>query len=343
VDGLSRPRSTGVTLALISYNGALRVEETLRHIAEQEVPENIAWELIVVDNNSSDATQLIVSRSWPQRLQGRLKIVNEDRQGAIFARQRAIREARYEYLSFVDDDNWISQNWISEIFRLFESNPEVAIVSCPSEYAFPSEAPSHCKHVWGWLAVGSQVDTKGIIKQRPAAFWTAGCSFRLSAVDSISEENLQFCLTGRTAEKRSGGEDHELCMFLNMLGYGVFFADSISFKHAIPSARLTVSSIEQTLSESTRCHVVLEVYREFIRSGSAFRLFPWIVKETLGFTQAYLKYLVKLVVFQQEPLSPNRVGVLVRYGRIRGLFVHWKDISKARANIEFIAKSKSNK
>lgn len=53
----------GVSIVICCYNSASRLPETLQHIAEQEVAANISWEVIVVDNASTDNTQEIAKKN----------------------------------------------------------------------------------------------------------------------------------------------------------------------------------------------------------------------------------------------------------------------------------------
>lgn len=44
-----------------------------------------------------------------------LRVVLEPRLGSNLARERGLREARYELVSFIDDDNWVNENWVSTV------------------------------------------------------------------------------------------------------------------------------------------------------------------------------------------------------------------------------------
>ncbi len=62
--------------------------------------------MIVVDNNSTDITAEIVESyqpNWPQSVP--LRYAFAPKQGAAFARQRAVEKAKGEFIGFLDDDN----------------------------------------------------------------------------------------------------------------------------------------------------------------------------------------------------------------------------------------------
>jgi GT2 family glycosyltransferase len=89
------------------------------------VPPEVAWELIVVDNNSSDATKAVVAE-FAQASGLRVRYVFEARQGLAHARNRGVSAARGEILAFTDDDCLVAPNWLAAIVAEFSSDLELA-------------------------------------------------------------------------------------------------------------------------------------------------------------------------------------------------------------------------
>lgn len=67
-------------------------------------------ELIVVDNGSSDES-LRIAETFP------VKLLHESRRGRSFARNRGIREARGEWIAFIDADVVLDEHWLSSMRR----------------------------------------------------------------------------------------------------------------------------------------------------------------------------------------------------------------------------------
>lgn len=90
-------------------------------LSRQQGVEGLAWEVLVVDNNSSDDTRKTV-----ERLAGELPInirySFEPQQGLNYARNRGAQEAKGEYFCFVDDDIHVSQKWLKALFETLKSN-----------------------------------------------------------------------------------------------------------------------------------------------------------------------------------------------------------------------------
>jgi GT2 family glycosyltransferase len=86
-----------------------------------------SWELIVVDNNSSDDTKAVIqkfatSASFP------IRYVFEGRQGLSHARNRGIAEASGSIIAFTDDDCLVERQWASTIIREFSADRSLAVL-----------------------------------------------------------------------------------------------------------------------------------------------------------------------------------------------------------------------
>ena len=100
-----------ITVALCTHNHADRLARTLETLAHLHSPRQ-SWEMLVIDNGSTDATPTLLARSeWrPEGVE--VRIVREDRLGLSNARNRALREARGEYLLYMDDDETPDPEWL---------------------------------------------------------------------------------------------------------------------------------------------------------------------------------------------------------------------------------------
>ncbi len=110
-----------VTVAICTWNRAKLLDRTLAELHRQIVPDGVAWELVLVDNNCVDDTAAVAEKHA-----GALPIrrVVETKQGHSHARNRAIDEARGELILWTDDDVLASENWIAEYVRVAREFPD---------------------------------------------------------------------------------------------------------------------------------------------------------------------------------------------------------------------------
>jgi glucosyl-dolichyl phosphate glucuronosyltransferase len=110
-----------VTVAICTWNRADLLDHTLIQLQQQAVPAGVSWELLVVDNNSTDHTLRVLERHAQQLP---LRVVGESQQGHCHARNRAVAEARGELILWTDDDVHVSPNWIAEYVRVARDYPQ---------------------------------------------------------------------------------------------------------------------------------------------------------------------------------------------------------------------------
>lgn len=83
-------------------------------------PPELAWELLVVNNNSSDRTKAVVE-SIAEKNHGRIRYLFEARQGKSYALNTAVEAARGAILAFTDDDVTVDPYWLTNLKRIFDT------------------------------------------------------------------------------------------------------------------------------------------------------------------------------------------------------------------------------
>ncbi len=100
-----------ITIVVCTFNRCGLLRKALESMAASEVPAEIGWEILVVDNNSSDDTRLVVE-DFVSRYSGRFRYLFEPRAGKSNALNAAIGAARGEVLAFADDDVTVDKQWL---------------------------------------------------------------------------------------------------------------------------------------------------------------------------------------------------------------------------------------
>ena len=100
-----------LTVILCTYNRCQSLAKTLGSVAASRLPATVDWEVLVVDNNSTDQTRE-VAEDFCCRYPGRFRYVFERQQGLSCARNAGIRESQGEVLAFTDDDVKVEPDWL---------------------------------------------------------------------------------------------------------------------------------------------------------------------------------------------------------------------------------------
>src|SRR5260370_28179757 len=113
-----------VTGAICTFNRAESLRRTLNSLAAMLVPSGLTWELIIVNNNSTDHTDDVIEE-YRDRLPLRREF--EPRQGHSNARNRAMDSASGEYIVWTDDDVVVDAGWLTAYVEAFRRWPEAAV------------------------------------------------------------------------------------------------------------------------------------------------------------------------------------------------------------------------
>ena len=227
----------GISIIVCCYNSVGRIEKTLEHISAQQVPESIPWEIIVVDNSSTDATSIIADKILQAGKNfHRSIIVQEPVPGLSNARKKGIEAARYEYIILCDDDNWLTPGYLVHVYQLFENRPELGVIGGRGSGVYELEPPAWLERMEKTYAIGPQSARSGNLK----SVWGAGMGVRRSAYLKLISLNFNHLNTDRFKNKLTGGGDTEICLALGRMGYVVWYDENLLFQHFVPRERINL-------------------------------------------------------------------------------------------------------
>lgn len=232
--------SPGISVIICCYNSSERLPETIKHLALQQVPEAVKWEVIIVDNASTDGTAAAATAEWAKYKLSHVpfSIVDQPIAGLSHARDMGISNARYDYLLFCDDDNWLCDDYVERCFKIMNSDNQVGVLGgCglieAEQPALLSEQQLKFTTVWGpqtWAADSHWV-------------YGAGSVYRKSILLELKNANWRQVTTGRIGKKLLSGEDVEICLMNYLMGYKIIADDNLKFKHFVPLKRQNIDYI----------------------------------------------------------------------------------------------------
>jgi glycosyltransferase involved in cell wall biosynthesis len=284
----------GITFAVVCYNASRTISNALLLIEAVIKNSNETVEVLIVDNNSTDNTRDVVKEFYAARhVDYPFRVLTEPRQGALYARIKAAKEAKSEWLCYVDSDNYITNNWIEEFYKIIATNTDIDCIGTGAYLPKGTSVPHWFDGVKGWFAIGDQLPVEGPVMGTVPAFWTAGSLFRTERLKSVLTGSVIPVLSGRTAEKAYGGEDHEICYLMALTGSTFYYSKKLQFEHDIAEDRITLKSMYLTVFRSAQAKPVLAKYKyaitKDITEHYVYRLFISIY--LLAFN--LLKYMVK--------------------------------------------------
>lgn len=232
--------SPGISVIVCCYNSSERLPETIKYLASQQVPAAVQWEVIIVDNASTDGTAAIATAEWEKYNLTNVpfSVVKQPVAGLSHARDMGLSNARYEYLLFCDDDNWLCDDYIERSFKIMNSDSQIGVLGgCglieAEQPTILSEELLKFTTVWGpqtWAADSHWV-------------YGAGAVYRKSILLELKNANWRQVTTGRIGKKLLSGEDVEICLMNYLMGYKIIADDNLKFKHFVPHQRQNINYI----------------------------------------------------------------------------------------------------
>ena len=140
--------SVTFTVAICTWNRASLLRQTLERLARVDHPDS-PWELIVVNNGSTDETEQVLDL-MASRLP--LRRVSEPEPGLSRARNAAVRHATGDYIIWTDDDVIVDKDWLRAYERAIKCWPSAAIFGGPIRPRFEGTPPAWLSAVWQDIA-----------------------------------------------------------------------------------------------------------------------------------------------------------------------------------------------
>jgi glycosyltransferase involved in cell wall biosynthesis len=131
-------RLPAVSVLVCTRNRCAALAQLLEALTRLVVPPELSWELVVVDNGSSDGTATLVE-SFADRLP--VRRIFEPRKGISRARNAGLGAALGEILAFTDDDCLPAPDWLCAIVQEFGRDPDLAGIGGRVELHDPRDYP----------------------------------------------------------------------------------------------------------------------------------------------------------------------------------------------------------
>jgi glycosyltransferase involved in cell wall biosynthesis len=209
-----------ISIVVSTCNRSARLPNLLASLARMSVPPALSWEVVVVDNNSTDDTCGVVTR-FSAQAGFTCRYVFEERQGISHARNRGIAEAQGDVIACVDDDCLVDESWLAQIAVEFVRDEALLVLGGRVELFDPADARVSIRTGRERLVLtGSPAAVEQII----------GCNFafRRSAVTQLGGFDVRF---GVGSGAVPSYEDCEFVYRVVRQGGGIIYAPDVLVLH----------------------------------------------------------------------------------------------------------------
>lgn len=320
----------GVSIILCCYNSSTRLPQTIHHLAKQKISQGLLWEIIVVDNASTDATSEVAHQLWGKYCgSASFHVVNEKKPGLSYARKRGVKESKFNTLIFCDDDNWLSEDYVEKAYNFMKCDDKKGILGGYGTPVFDGIKPGWFDFFKSFYAVGVQDGSTADDLNGFHYLYGAGMVVNKLAWEELYLNGFESLTTDRIGNKLVSGGDTELCFAMQVLGYSVEYNSALSFQHFIPASRLKFSYCTALTLGIGYSSDLLFPYRKWFDPSLKFP-FPTL-GSTLQTTKVALRSLIILII----PMS--RYGHF--YQKLRNAFFLLGKLNFQISNQNYFLKS----
>jgi glycosyltransferase involved in cell wall biosynthesis len=221
---------------------------------------NVIYEIIVVDNFITDEyiSKLSVF-SIPN-----LKVLKNPVVGAHHSRRLGLYNSNGDLVIFVDDDNYLTSDYISFIISSFENRARDIFIGCASEEFVKVDWKKNGFSPFTY-ACGSLVGVE--FKSNIPVFWGAGMSMNRELAFKIFKEDL--IVEGRMSKSNyiMSGEDHEYSLRAFFAKAEFIYYSGIGLQHDFDQDRLNREYYDKVQIGFVYAAYILKIYYDFERKN----------------------------------------------------------------------------
>lgn len=269
-----------LTVSICTRNRSRMLRSTLTQLTRVLVPEAAEWEVLVVDNGSTDDTPDVLAE-FVSLLP--LRCISEAKLGLSHARNAAVSAAKGAYILWTDDDVLVDSQWLMAYFDAFRCHPDASVFGGPISPWFEGEPPSWLSRVFGTIDVAyaaRHFDGGDAPLTGANLPFGANMAFR---TDVLRDHQFDPEL-GRSGDGMISGEETSLIGALLASGHTGWWVSGACVEHFIPRDRQTTRYVRRWYNGHGRLVARLEakdrvpgtvnrprwVWRELVTSELAF-------------------------------------------------------------------------
>ncbi len=230
-----------LSVIICTYNGGSRLPEVLNCLSGQHGLDASLWELLVVDNASTDDTAQRL-RQLTKAFPATVQLIHESQPGKAHALRTAFHAANGEYFCIVDDDNLLDSDYLANGVQFLDENTDAALIAGRTRPQFPENVipPTDFDDRYAAFLACRDKGEQLIWNETPAGAGQMGRTFLMRGI----YQRIGTRLEDRVGEGVGCCEDLEKGEICKRLGWRTAHVPSLRMQHVMSARRLTPEYID---------------------------------------------------------------------------------------------------
>lgn len=230
-----------ISAVICSYNRARFIIHAVESVFGQVYDKSL-YEVIVVDNNSTDNTISVLEEYRVAHPGFNFRYFTEHNQGVAFARTRCAKEAKGEIIAYLDDDSTAQPGWLAGICDFFDTHPDTWSVGGKIVPRFLAETPDwYSKYFFGLVG---NFDQGPAVKQLTGARYPCGANmaFRRQVFEEIGYFNTDL---GRKGAGLLANEEKDIYLRILAHNHKVYYLPHVWVLHSVEANKFDKAYVKR--------------------------------------------------------------------------------------------------
>jgi len=292
-------QSPFVTVAVCTRDRPDQLRALLDSVCDLDIPSGVEWELLVIDNGTGGGASSKLIGTFAGSLP--IRLVREPVGGLSHARNRAVEEARGEYICWVDDDTIVDRGWLKAYLTAFRRHPEASVFGGRIEARLEEPVPRWIRasrDAWQVKCMFAELDfatAAPILMDRDHTPWGANYAIR-----RIEQKRFGYDPDlGLSPDHNRSGEESDLIYRLLASGGSGRWVPEALVHHLIPQSRLTRSYARSYFTRAGETSAFLEARgavppgRAALILGIALHRLLYLAANMVGHSRLSVRFLAR--------------------------------------------------
>lgn len=230
-----------LSVIICTYNGGARLGEVLHCLSVQQRIDHDKWELLIVDNASTDGTSELLPQ-LTEAFPSTVRLLKESQPGKANALRTAFQAAIGEYFCIVDDDNLLDPDYLANGLQFLDEHSDTALIAGRTLPRFPDNViqPADFEDRYASFLACRDKGERLIWDETPAGAGQMGRTFLMRGIYQLIGTRLE----DRVGEGVGCCEDLEKGEICKRLGWRTAHVPTLRLQHVMSARRLSPDYID---------------------------------------------------------------------------------------------------
>ena len=296
-----------ISIAICTWNRSRLLKQTIESLFRMTIPRQSTWEIVIVDNGSTDNTKQIVE-SFQDTLP--IHYVFESEQGHSSARNTAISQSSGDFIVWTDNDVIVEPNWLCAYVDGIQRHPTAVYFGGRIQPIFESGKPDWLNETWEMCKpVYAARDLGDAELELGQGQFPYGANFAIRT--DIQKQFLYDTAHGRKANGMLGEDEVTVLRKIDKEGHRGIWLPKASLQHFIPADRATPQYISRYFVGQGQTNILqgktsksaFSAFREFVGHQ-----FAWRLKRRFSKPDEWVSHLIRASLSRGEYLAIREQG-----------------------------------